>query len=166
MTDPKEHPVYRALDELNIEYERFEHPPALTMEDCENIGKEAGAAHFKNLFLCNRQGTDFYLLLLRADKKFRTAEVSKQLGVSRLSFTTPEQLKENLGLQPGAVTPMALLNDARHEVMVVVDRDILELDKVCVHPMVSTASAAMKREDLFRFLDFCGNRIVFVNIAG
>lgn len=165
MTDPKELPVYRALDELNIKYERFEHPKALTMEDCENIGKEAGAVHFKNLFLCNRQATEFYMLLLRSDKKFRTAEVSKQLGVSRLSFAAPEQLFEKLGLLPGSVTPMALINDRERKVTLVVDRDILKLDKVCVHPMVSTASIALKREDLFRFIDCCGNRLVFIDVA-
>lgn len=165
MIDPKELPVYRALNELNIEYERFEHPKALTMEDCESIGSEVGAVHFKNLFLCNRQGTDFYMLLLRADKKFRTAEVSKQLGVSRLSFTTPEQLKEKLGLLPGAVTPMSLLCDEQHKITVVVDKDLLNLEKVCVHPMVSSASVAIMGKDLFRFLDWCGNKLVFVAIA-
>jgi Ala-tRNA(Pro) deacylase len=165
MTDPKELPVYRALDELNIKYERFEHPQALTMEDCENIGKEAGAVHFKNLFLCNRQGTDFYMLLLRSDKKFRTAEVSKHLGVARLSFASSEQLFEKLQLLPGSVTPMALLNDKHREITVVVDRDILKLEKVCVHPLVSTASVALKREDLMKFIDRYGSSPVFVDIA-
>ncbi|OQB23506.1 MAG: Prolyl-tRNA editing protein ProX [Firmicutes bacterium ADurb.Bin182] len=164
MTDQRELPVYRALNELNIEYERFEHKEALTMEDCESIGKDAGAEHFKNLFLCNRQGTDFYMVLLRADKMFRTAEVSKQLGVSRLSFASPAQLGDKLKLLPGAVSPLALLNDENHEITVAVDRDILSLEKIMAHPMVNTASVAMKGTDLFRFLDWLSNKLVFVTI--
>ena len=106
MLDPRALPALKRLEELDIPYTLYEHPAARTMEDCEGIGRDVGAAHFKNLFLANRAGTAFYLVLIRADKKFHTGAVSRQLGVERLSFGTPEQLEELLGLQPGAVTPL------------------------------------------------------------
>ena len=94
MMNEKELPVYAALDRMGIEYTRIEHPAAATMEACAAIGEGTGASHCKNLFLTNRQGTAFFLVMLGSSKKFRTASVSKQLGVARLSFTTAEQLEK------------------------------------------------------------------------
>ncbi|MEG1548272.1 MAG: prolyl-tRNA synthetase associated domain-containing protein [Clostridia bacterium] len=164
MIHPEEQPVMEALAELGIHYTRYEHGRALTMEDCESIGADVGAQHVKNLFLTNRQGTDFYLLLLCAQKKFRTAEVSKQLGVSRLSFCTQEQLMDKLKLVPGSVTAMALVNDTRHEITVVVDEDVKGLAMLCVHPCTSEVSYAISGEDLFKFLAWRTNELRFVHI--
>lgn len=163
--DPREEETLALLGELGITYKRYEHPCALTMNDCENIGADIGATHFKNLFLTNRQQTDFYMLLIAPEKKFRTAEVSKQLGVSRLSFGTDALLFEKLGLLPGSVTPMALARQGAGDVTLLIDRDILAMDTVCVHPCVSTASLAMTVRDLLRFIGRCGNRVVYVDIA-
>ena len=109
MIDEREKPALAALEKLGIPYKRYEHACALTMEDCVDIGADVGAHHCKNLFLCNRQKTDYYLMLIRGDKKFKTAVVSKLLGVSRLSFCDAEQLMDKLGLLPGSVTAMGLL---------------------------------------------------------
>lgn len=163
--DPRERETLALLAARGTTYTRIEHPLAHTMEDCAAIGADLGARHFKNLFLTNRQGTDFYLLLIAADKKFRTAEVSGQLGVSRLSFATDAQLMDKLGLLPGSVTPMALAHANAKGVTVVIDRDILEMELVCVHPCVSTASIALGWADLFAFITSCGNRIEVVELA-
>ncbi len=163
--DPRERQALDYFDSAGVSCVRYEHPLALTMEDCEKIGADIGARHFKNLFLTNRQGTDFYLLLIGADKKFRTAEVSKQLGVSRLSFGTDAQLLHKLGLLPGSVTPLALAHAGARDVTVVIDRDILEMGLVCVHPCVSTASLALPWKDVYAFIQSCGNRVEFVDIA-
>ena len=104
MMNEKELPVNAALDRMGIEYTRIEHPVAATMEACAAIGEGTGASHCKNLFLTNRQGTAFFLVMLGSSKKFRTASVSKQLGAARLSFTTAEQLENILGLTQGSVT--------------------------------------------------------------
>ena len=112
--DERERPVLELLDEMGIPYRRYEHPCARTMHDCEGIGADIGAQHFKNLFLCNRSGTKFYLLLICADKPFRTGDVSRQLGSSRLSFCSDAQLMDKLGLVAGSVTPMALYRAQRH----------------------------------------------------
>ena len=164
MMHPEELPVIDALGSLGISYTRYEHGLALTMEDCENIGADIGAKHFKNLFLTNRQGTDFYLMLIGADKKFRTAEVSRQLGVSRLSFCTPEQLHERLNLKPGSVTPLALIYDADRRITVVVDEDIRKMELVCVHPCTSEVSYAISGDDLFKFLAWRKNELRFVSV--
>lgn len=165
MPDPRELPVYAALDALCIPYERFEHGPAMTMEDCALFDAGLDAAHCKNLFLTNRQGTDFYLLLLVGDKPFKTKDVSRQLGVARLSFGAPEQLERMLGLLPGAVTPMGLVNDHDHAVHVLLDRDVVSWPRVIVHPNVNTASIVLSTPDLLRFLEARGNRVTYVEIA-
>ena len=90
--------VYELLDSLNIEYERCDHAPAVTMEDCEAVDIAMGVRMCKNLFLCNRQRTDFYLLLIPADKPFKTKELSAQLGVSRLSFASAEDMERLLDI--------------------------------------------------------------------
>lgn len=162
--DVREQPVYDALDALNIAYRRVEHPPAHTMQDCYLVDEGLGAVHFKNLFLCNRQGTDFYLLLLVGDKPFRTKDVSKQIGVARLSFANAQQLEQYLGLTPGAVSPMGLVNDVDRRVHVLVDRDVLKQGHVIVHPNVNTASILLSSADLMRFVESRGNALTFVTI--
>lgn len=165
MTDPKEFVVYEALKALNIRYERFEHDPAMTMEDCDLFDAGRNAAHCKNLFLCNRQGTQYYLLLVVGDKPFKTKDVSKQLGVARLSFGTPEQLNDILGLTPGSVTPMGLIHDHEQAVHVLLDRDVAQWETVIVHPNVNTASIVLKTADLMRFLSSRSNPVTYVDIA-
>lgn len=166
MTDPRELPVYEALAALNIPYERIEHGEARTMDALTEVDAAMGADHCKNLFLCNRQGTEFYLLLLGGEKKFRTAEVSKQLGVARLSFASAEKLDEYLGLEPGSVTPMGLINDRERRVTVLIDRDLRKAERIMVHPNVCTASICLSGEDLFRYLAARGNRTVDVTVGG
>lgn len=166
MIDEKAMPALEALKALNIEYKYYSHAAAKTMEDCAHIGEDVGARHFKNLFLTNRQCTDFYLLLIGESKPFRTADVSKQLGVSRLSFATPEYMQKKLNLAPGAVTPLALINNAQHDIIVVIDSDILHYGMVCAHPLISSASVALKMDDLLRFIAACGNPVRYVDIGG
>ncbi|HWS30314.1 MAG TPA: prolyl-tRNA synthetase associated domain-containing protein [Clostridia bacterium] len=166
MRDERELKSERALEKLHIPFVRYEHEAARTMEDCEDIGKDIGAHHMKNLFLVNRQGTDFYLVLMDGHKSFRTAEVSKKLGVARLSFGAPEQLKTMLNLEPGSVTALGLLFDEKRLLTVVLDEDVLSYPYVLMHPCVSTASLAVKPEDLERFLASRENALVRIKIEG
>ena len=107
----------------------------------------------------------FVLLLLSPEKTFRTGEISRQLGTSRLSFCTPEELMDKLGLLPGSVTPLALARESARGITVAVDRDILSMETVCAHPCAANASVALSREGLFRFLAYCGNEIRYVDAA-
>lgn len=154
--DKREAAVLAALDSMGIEYERLEHPPAATMDDCISIVSRTGAVHCKNLFLTNRQGTVFFLVMLGMDKRFRTADISKQLGVARLSFTTPEQLFQVLGLTQGSVTVTGLLNDTDRIVHVAIDKDLLSSNRILIHPNINTASIAVKTSDILAFLHNLG----------
>ncbi len=151
------------LDSLSIPYRYYNHDLARTMADCADIGADVGARHFKNLFLTDRKRSVFVLLLLCPEKEFRTSDISKQLGTSRLSFTTPAEMMEYLGLVPGSVTPMALARESAKSVRVAIDRDILSMETVCAHPCTSEASVALSRDDLFRFLAHCGNPLAYVD---
>ena len=159
--------VYQTLDSLGIPYTSYRHSAANTMEDCSEIDQKLGisAIHCKNLFLCNRQGTAYYLLLICAEKMFKTADVSKQLGVARLSFGKEDKLWEYLGTTPGAVTPMGLLFDRDRAVRLIMDRDILEGEYVVFHPCDNTESLVMKTADFMEiFLKHVGYTPTFVTI--
>lgn len=159
--------IYTLLHQLGIPFTSTTHPEAHTMEDLAQVEQELGAPFCKNLFLTNRQKTEFILLLIRGDKRFRTAEVSRRLGRSRLSFGEEDTLFELLGVHPGAITPMGLVFDAQHKVELVVDKDLLELENMCVHPCVNTESLVMKVRDLKEiFFPHTGHTPTYIEITG
>ena len=145
---PKEIRVYDLLDRLGIEYERIDHPAAMTMEACEEIDRALKATICKNLFLCNRQQTDFYLLMMPGDKKFVTKELSAQLGTARLSFGTPEYMEQLLDITPGSLSVMGLMNDSEHRVRLLIDADVLEGEVIGFHPCINTSSLRLRTADL------------------
>lgn len=140
--------VYDFLDSLGIEYFRTDHDEANTMEVCNEIDKVLGTLICKNLFLCNRQKTDFYLLMMPGDKPFKTKDITKQLGCSRLSFADSEAMLEYLDIKPGAVSIMGLMNDKDNKVRLVIDRAVVEEDTIGCHPCVSTSSLKIKTDDI------------------
>ncbi len=140
--------VYDFLDSLGIEYFHTDHEEANTMEVCNEIDKVLGTLICKNLFLCNRQKTDFYLLMMPGDKPFKTKDITKQLGCSRLSFADSEAMLEYLDIKPGAVSIMGLMNDKDNKVRLVMDRAVVEEDTIGCHPCVSTSSLKIKTDDI------------------
>ena len=100
----KEIRVYDLLDSLGISYGRIDHEAAMTIEACQDIDALFGTHMCKNLFLCNRQETDFYLLLMPGDKKFKTKELSSQINTARLSFANEKHMEELLDITPGSVS--------------------------------------------------------------
>ena len=142
--------VYQTLDTLGIDYKQVQHAPAGTMEDCRQIALKLGAPFCKNLFLCNRQETEFFLLLMVDDKAFKTKDVSKTLGKARLSFGTEENLIKLLGCTGGSISPMGLLQDTELAVNLVIDEDLLKNAHFCVHPCDNAQSLAIKTEDFLR----------------
>ena len=135
----KEIRTYDFLDKLGIEYQRIDHEAAFTMEVCEEIDKTLGATICKNLFLCNRQKTDFYLLMIPGDKTFKTKELSHQIGSARLSFASPQDMEKYLDITPGSVSVMGLMNDHDNAVRLLVDED----------PCINTSSLRIKTKDMF-----------------
>ncbi|NLM77239.1 MAG: prolyl-tRNA synthetase associated domain-containing protein [Ruminococcaceae bacterium] len=153
------------LQDKSIAYHLIEHPPALTMNDLAAVDQELGADHPKNLFLCNRQKTVFYLLLMPADKLFKTASVSKQLQVARLSFAGSEHLERLLQTTPGAISPLGLVFDRQHVVQLLVDRSLRDCQNMVFHPCINTASLVVSGRDFFEvFLPATGHQPVWINI--
>lgn len=163
----KEIRVYDLLDSLGIPYDRVDHDAAMTMEACEAIDRIfAPASICKNLFLCNRQETTFYLLAIRGDKKFLTKELSGQLGVSRLSFANERFLEEFLDITPGSVSVMGLMNDRGNRVRLLVDEDLLTDDYFVCHPCINTSSIRLKTADVFgKFTEAVGHPYTKVRLG-
>ena len=144
----KERKVYDLLDSLGIEYDRADHDAAMTMEACEKVDKALDVKICKNLFLTNRQGTAFYLLLIPGDKPFKTKDLSAQIGSSRLSFATAEFMGEFLDITPGSVSVMGLMNDKDKRVRLLIDADVLKEEYVGCHPCINTSSLRLRIADL------------------
>ncbi len=157
--------VKEYLDKLGVEYEYFEHSAVETMEDCKEVAKTTKADFCKNLFLQNRQGTEYFLLLIDQDKKFRTAEVSKLIGRARLSFGSKERLYEYLGVAPGAITPLGLIFDKEQKVTVLIDKALIKMDKLSVHPLVNDATVTLRTADVTETLmKATGHTPIFIEI--
>ena len=144
----KEIRVYDLLDKLGMEYYRTDHEPATTMEVCNDIDKILDTLICKNLFLCNRQKTNFYMLMMPGDKPFKTKDITKQLDCSRLSFADSEAMLEYLDIKPGAVSIMGLMNDKDNKVRLVMDRAVVEDSTIGCHPCVSTSSLKIRTDDI------------------
>lgn len=150
----KEIRMYDLLDSLGVKYQRIDHEAAMTMEACEEIdrtlsqGEEDKVSICKNLFLCNRQETDFYLLLIPGDKPFKTKYLSAQIGSSRLSFAKPEYMEKYLDITPGSVSVLGLMNDHEKKVRLLIDEDVLKDEYFACHPCINTSSLKIRTEDL------------------
>ena len=157
--------AFALLDELGIPYARVEHDTADTMEDCAAISDVLGIRICKNLVLCNRQKTDFYLLLMDGEKPFRTKDLSKQIGSSRLSFATPEDMEKHLGVTPGSATVLAMMNDKAHAVKLILDKSVAESQRFGCHPCVNTSTLALSMVDIrTKFLPHLGIEPLLVDL--
>lgn len=163
----KEIRVYDLLDSLGIEYYRIDHAPAMCCDDCVEIEKILDNVLCKNLFLCNRQETSFYMLMMPADKHFKTSEVSKQIGSSRLSFANSEYMEKFLDVTPGSVSIMGLMNDKENKVQLLVDEDVLKPEYVGCHPCINTSSIRLKTKDMFeKYLPSVNHNYIVVRLTG
>lgn len=148
----KEIRVYDFLDKLGIQYQRIDHEAAMTMEACEEIDRALGdnTTICKNLFLCNRQETVFYLLLMPGDKPFKTKDLSAQIHSSRLSFAKPEYMEKYLDITPGSVSVLGLMNDSEKKVQLLIDEDVMKEPYFGCHPCINTSSLKFTTEDLMQ----------------
>lgn len=161
----KEVKCYDFLDSLGVEYRRVDHQPAMTMEMCADIDRMLEANICKNLFLCNRQETDFYLILLPGNKVFKTKFLSAALGVSRLSFADEKYMLEYLDITPGSVSILGLMNDVDKRVRLVIDRDILNEKYSGCHPCINTSSLRFSTSDLLgKIIPALGHEPAFIDL--
>ena len=159
--------TYDFLDSLEIKYKRTDHEAATTMEACNEIDAVLGVVICKNLFLCNRQKTKFYLLMMPGDKKFKTKELSSQINSARLSFAGPEDMLKYLDIEPGAVSVMGLMNDKECKVQLLIDEDVLEGEYIGCHPCVCTSSLKMRTDDVTeKFIPATGHSLKTVHLVG
>lgn len=159
--------VYDYLDSLGIEYYRVDHDSVFSDSECEAVEKVLDNVICKNIFLCNRQKTAFYMLVMPAHKRFKTSEVSHLLGSSRLSFGTPEDMLRLLDVTPGSVSIMALMNDKENKVQLVIDDELLQHSDFGCHPCKNTSSLRLKRTDVFDiFLKSVNHTPIFLSLTG
>ena len=163
----KEMAVYELLEELDISYLRLDHEAAATVEDCHDVDRRLGIHICKNLFLCNAQKTDFYMLMMPGTKKFKTKELSSQIGSARLSFAGAEYMEAFLNITPGSVSVMGLMNDRDNRVRLLIDRDILADEFVGCHPCVNTASLKIRTQDILeKFIPYVKHDYTAVTLVG
>ena len=163
----KEIRVYDFLDKLSVTYQRVDHEAAMTMEACEEIDRTLGddTAICKNLFLCNRQETNFYLLLMPGDKPFKTKDLSAQIGSARLSFAKPEYMEKYLDITPGSVSVLGLMNDHEKKVQLLIDEDVLKDPYFGCHPCINTSSLRLKTKDIINtFLNAVDHNMTEVHL--
>lgn len=164
---PKEIAVYDLLDSLGIEYSRLDHEAIYTIDGCREVDEILGINICKNLFLCNSQKTQFYLLAMPGGKRFLTKEFSKKIGSSRLSFAPEEYMLEFLNITPGSVSVFGLMNDKDRRVSLYLDSDILKDEYFGCHPCINTSSLAIKTSDLLdKILPAIGTVAHFVDLSG
>ncbi len=144
----KEIRCYDLLDSLGIDYQRIDHEAANTMEVCREIDIVLEATICKNLLLCNRQCTSFYLLMIPGDKVFKTKDLSAQIGSSRLSFAGAEHMEQLLDITPGSVSVLGLMNDKENRVQLLMDEDVLKGEYIGMHPCINTSSLRIKTTDV------------------
>ena len=162
---PRELRTYDLLDQLSIPYTRVDHDAAMTIDSCQGVDELLGIHICKNLFLCNRQKTRFYLLLIPGDKHFLTRELSGQLGVSRLSFADAEHMLRYLDITPGSVSVMGLLNDKENNVQLVIDRNVVKAEWFACHPCINTSSIRFSMKDfLEKIIPALKHEAVYVDL--
>jgi Ala-tRNA(Pro) deacylase len=157
--------VYAALDALGIVYERHEHPPVFTAEEAAVHWAEIAGTQCKNLFLRNKKGNRHYLVVLEISKQADLRHIARLVSDDRLSFGSPERLMARLGLTPGSVTPLGLINDHDRSVRVLIDRDLRDATRLIFHPNINTASVVVSWADLQKFLESRGNSVTLIDVG-
>lgn len=156
--------IYQTLKNLEIDYQKYDHPAVFTVEDAEKYYSGIDAGESKNLFLRNKKGDQHFLVVVKSTKKVDLKRLEGLLGTDKLSFASPERMMKYLGLTPGSVSPFGLINDSEKAVFVVVDKDLLEYKKVAFHPNINTATLVISIEDFNKFLNWAGNKVIYLDL--
>ena len=162
MNGPKE--LYDVLKELNIEFEYHEHPAAPTIEIAKQYWKDLRATHCKNLFFRNHKGNRHYLVIFEHEQNLPVKTLEQMLKQGKLSFASEWRMEKYLGVKPGSVSPLALINDKENHVKVFFDKNLLKAEKISFHPCINTASLVLKFNDFMRFMDWTGNEYEFLDL--
>lgn len=156
--------LYELLDKLKIPFDYREHPPVATIEEATKYWKGMNSGRCKNIFLRNHKGNRHYLVILEHMRVLNMRDLEQKLKQGKLSFASPERLKKYLGVEPGSVTPLGIINDPEHHVYIFIDSRLLEFERLSFHPNANTASITIGRDDLVRFIEFHGNGYEFIKL--
>lgn len=160
----EEYKVCKTLDELNIQYEKYYHAPAYTMEEVYELDLTIKGIHCKNLFLRNGKGDQHYLVVVKDPKVVDLKKLAKDIGSTRLSFASEERLYKYLQLKPGSVSPFGLIYDIEKHVKVIVDRDLFDHDRIGFHPNINSATVTLSFQAFERYLKWCGNDLAYIQL--
>lgn len=156
--------IYKILKQLKIDYEKYDHPAVFTVEEAEKYDRGIDGGKTKNLFLRNKKGDKHYLLIVESNKMTDLKKLAFLVKEKKLSFASPERLKETLGLIPGSVSPFGLINNTDKSVEVIVDNGLLKYEKLGFHPNINTATIVIKTDDFKRFLNWVGNNVIYMDL--
>lgn len=158
--------IYQFLAEHGIKYERYDHPPVFTVEEAKRLVPSLPAARTKNLFLRDRKGQRHFLVVVGHEKAVGLKALASLLGVSKLGFASPARLQRYLGVEPGAVSILGVMNDLNREVEIVVDRELWEAEALACHPLVNTSTLVISQAGLVRFLEATGHQVQVLDVPG
>ncbi len=158
--------IYKFLDAHNIEYQRHDHPPVYTVEDVKRLVPDLPGAKTKNLFIRDNKGKRHFLIIMEDEKRVNMKSLPKVIESTRLRFGSPDRLKKYLGVDPGAVSLFAIVNDANKAVEVIIDRALWKSEAFQFHPLVNTSTLVISRENVQRLLDSTGHRIRILDVPG
>ncbi len=156
--------LYKILEHLKITFEYVEHPPAPTIEIAMQYWKGYDATHCKNIFFRNHKGNQHYLVIIDCQQKLNINDLEKRLKQGKLTFASDQRLMHYLGIYPGSVTPLSLINDTSNHVHVFFDTNLLNCKRISFHPNINTASLIFELADFMKFMKFVGNSFEFFEL--
>ena len=156
--------IYQFLADHDIEYERHDHPPVFTCEEANRLVPPLPAAKTKNLFLCDKKGRRHFLVVVGYEKTVDLNGLSSLLGVSKLRLASPERLRRYLGVDPGSVSILGVVNDSEKQVEVIVDEDVWGSKAFQCHPLVNTSTLVVSRDNIARFLYITGHEVRILDV--
>lgn len=158
--------IYEFLEKNGVEYERCDHPPVYTVEDVHRLVPPLPAAKTKNLFFRDKKGKRHFLVIVEGDKRIDIKGLPDVLDADKISFGSPERLKNHLGVDPGSVTLFALVNDSEKNVELFIDKALWKLDSFQFHPLVNTATLVISRENVEKFLEAVDHPARIIDVPG
>ena len=153
------------LTELGLSCRTVSHPPVFTVEQAKALRGELPGGHVKNLFLRNKKGA-MWLVVAEEDRRIDLKVLGERIGAGKVSFGSPERLMQYLGVLPGSVTPLGLINDSGHAVQIVIDQALLAHDPINVHPLTNDRTTAISPKDLLTFIEACGHKPQILDLGG
>ncbi len=156
--------LYDLLARHDIEYERYDHPAVYTVEEAQRLVPELPGAKTKNLFLRDGKGRRHFLVVVPARKRVDIKGLAKKIAAGRLSFASAQRLQKYLGVDPGSVTLLAVLNDPSHQVELLIDADTWHSDMFQFHPLVNTATLLIPKAALEKFLSITGHQPEVIDV--